>query len=675
MTQYPNKNNSLKRRCSIYFLLLIIIVSAFFAIPNFNSYAEKNNDFDFDLNFSNSQDATNAITTLEFNICSNTDDFNGIAEVLFYEDYATSVAYSIDLSLPKGTSKQFEINIPTDTLYTYSNTDFKLISSDNHVSFSKNITNIISISPECTIGILSNKFDEYSVLDLGGNTLDLSNNYNYCPTIKLKEISPDNIDESSLNNLNILLVNNYDTSKLDADSLKSITSWVNTNKGILIIGGGSNITQSYPDALFDSLNITYTHGLPMPDYYSPNFIIGGIECPDVSIFSPEYYISEPLYKFHDNIFSLDYNTNVYISDFNIGEYTSDTSLSTSLKYLFLKDFYISLINYSGIGNYSNQSYINNNNSGISRYVQQFLSSDNYISFSKFNIILVVYLLTISPLIYFLLKKLKKQELIWIYAPVMAVLFLIIIFIISLSTKSVIPKVYSVNLVNTNSFIKPCTYISGFNSSPKKWSMKLSEECTNIYYLDFDNDSYSANNNVNTQYDLMINNDKKEICVNPNGTYQTASVYCSIPYSLSGDFECNDNKTITNNTGLNYEYITTIDGNKNVKIYKGKDLSSSFQLNDKNYVLSTQNSPSLNYYNDLPSYLLNQYYEEDYSNLKNSIDVMHISAICAAIEKAELEYNTLDDKVVVIGTLDNYMPVDNSSNKEKNIGCIYSIIDK
>ena len=90
-----------------------------------------------------------------------------------------------------------------------------------------------------------------------------------------------------------------------------------------------------------------------------------------------------------------------------------------------------------------------------------------------SLLIVLYVALVGPIIYLILKAMKKRELMWIVIPGITLAFLLIMFLIGLSTGS---KKDSVKSIEVHNAVKKETsaYIFGYSASPKKWSIKTKE---------------------------------------------------------------------------------------------------------------------------------------------------------------------------------------------------------
>lgn len=174
-------------------------------------------------------------TPVQITITNQGEDFTGEVTLTVVRDYAKNYGYSNDISIPSGTTKRVFMTIPANS--SYSNCMVRILDADGDIVYERTIMNNVSIEDRNVIGVLS---DDYAALNyLDGLTVALSEydtSYAFSLGQMTEETMPDIV--SALSTCSMIVIDNYDTSKLSDAQYQALRQWVEKG-GILLLGTGA----------------------------------------------------------------------------------------------------------------------------------------------------------------------------------------------------------------------------------------------------------------------------------------------------------------------------------------------------------------------------------------------------------------------------------------------------
>jgi hypothetical protein len=348
-------------------------------------------------------------------------DINGLVEVRVptmdtkYESYAKS------LSVQKGSEKNVTISVPVNG----GATKYKVVVYDGEKEiYSEDYT----VNPKYNemskfIGVLSDDFESLTYL----NTLPQATGYTTVnELIKLDEKSfPEN--EEILASLDIIVINNFDSSKLNKSQYENLKIWVNKG-GTLIIGTGINGTKTL--GLFKDNFIPGTKGevkkIKTSQIYSvatngDNKSAVEVEVLDMNIENSSNVFSEGNTKM---VQVLKAGKGVVgVTGFDLGlspfaGWNNNSAFGAKLYAMVSPDLAL-----------SNQKMNTKQNVyGMAANMLNDFSKLAAPQTRSFYIILIIYILVVAPISYIILKKLDKRELMWITVPALAVVFGLAVYV-------------------------------------------------------------------------------------------------------------------------------------------------------------------------------------------------------------------------------------------------------
>ncbi|HQI15739.1 MAG TPA: hypothetical protein PLL37_02155, partial [Bacillota bacterium] len=166
-----------------------------------------------------------------FEIENNFRDINGELQIEMPNQYDSITIYAINVNLPRNSVKKFLMNVPMNVFNTKINVN--LAEGDSIIRTKSFRIDPGSSADTYAIGILSDDFDSVKYI----NKVSMQSFGNISTkNVKLDEDSfPEDMDV--LKTFNVIVINNYDTSKLSAAQYETLKRWV-SDGGMLVIGTG-----------------------------------------------------------------------------------------------------------------------------------------------------------------------------------------------------------------------------------------------------------------------------------------------------------------------------------------------------------------------------------------------------------------------------------------------------
>lgn len=405
-------------------------------------------------------------TPVNFTIKSLTKDIKGEVEVQVQNTPGKYISYVKPLNLQKGAEKVITINVPINNNIV----KYKVNIYNGNENIYKNSISIRSASNNITyfIGILSDDFEALSYINKV-STFHSGLAY-LTKTIKLDEKNFPQ-DLSTLNSFNILVINDFDTSKLSKEQYENIKQWV-LGGGTLLVGTGSKYRKTLAvfkdnfvlgsqgnikEVLTDKIYNLATNG-------DSNKIVK-VDILNLDVKNSKTILAEKDDKLAQKLEKGKGTVCVLGFDLAQAPFTNWSNNSAFTEKLFAK------INPTIMSSNNNFDYKRNMGYNLRNSLTQF--SEMVVADTNiFYILIFIYIFLVAPVSYFILKKIDRRELMWLVVPSLAILF---------------------------------TLIVNFTGS----SSRLSEITTNIVsYVDFDE---HGNNSMDT-YVGIFNSNKQDLKV-------------------------------------------------------------------------------------------------------------------------------------------------------------------
>ena len=349
-------------------------------------------------------------------------DFNGEVEVRVTSDSNGGYdAYCKEVSASKG--ENISVTIPVKFLEG-NNTGTVCIIENGKVLYEEKLlisSGRISDGNAFT-GLLS---DDPTALGYLGNITYFDSNYSNTGKMNCVNLTEDMLDENGLNidGLDVIIINNYNMANLSDNQYNSLNNWVNSG-GTLLIGAGGNESKTINNINKSFLNIT-SNGTSEQNVKtgseSLNLILSQITLEDsvVTVNSNE----------NELVYSLDRGAGkILITAFDLG---LEPFISSNDAVIMLQDMLKGTFDKIYEGNYQGGYY------SASYEVSNLLGNipvDNTVSTLTLGIVLGVYAILVGIVIYLILKKMEKRDLIWGLIPITAIVFTVMIYFLGSKQK-------------------------------------------------------------------------------------------------------------------------------------------------------------------------------------------------------------------------------------------------
>ncbi|WP_113674903.1 hypothetical protein [Vallitalea guaymasensis] len=401
---------------------------------NIETWAEEYRDFEVDVNYGyDNIFKYNEYLPVSVHVKNNIDDFDGDVVLRYHVNNNSDGELTQRVTIEKNNSKVMKFLIPR---ISEELSIMKIIfRKDNKVIYEEKLTIPYTqgIYNTLMLGILTDDFDELSYINS-------SNDY---VKVELNEQNfPSNTFASKI--LDIIVINNFDLSKLSQDQLDILKKWVNDG-GHLVIGSGVNYSKTLT-LLQDFIGIDMIDGVKEIDSdILYDYVAEEAKTDDHSLLSIALINSD---KLKSTIISGD---NHIVYNINKGKGRID---------LFTFD----------LGMEPMKSFTHNNKFFEKYFKQEFedmkiLLSNSYYNYNRTNsflnvipglkfpslwsiiIIIGIYIILIGPVLYLVLKRRKKRHLMWIMVPVISIVFVGIMYISGMNTRLKEPVTQVVNILN------------------------------------------------------------------------------------------------------------------------------------------------------------------------------------------------------------------------------------
>lgn len=408
--------------------------------------------------------------------------------------------YSQTINLPKESKKNFIIAIP---FMDISNEIEVLIEQNNKQLSSKKvrIENGRLLQNQKLVGILSEDFSSLSYFNkikIEGNDTNKgvgNSNSIELDTVAVK-LTKDNIGENdkALDALDILVIDNFDTSVLSKNQYEAIKEWVESGK-MLVIGTGSNYSKTLSLFKDDFINAdivgTETKRLNSLNEYINNYSIEALngEVLNINIKNGEALLKEGNTPIVSKLSKKDGVIILSGIDLGIEPFIGWSS----------RDVFISKLISSNIPNILKEvgSEGRHNNYTLNNILNT-LPTDKLPNIRNISILFIVYIMIIGPLGYFILKKFNKRDYIWVTVPVMALVFSLFIYTIGSTTRISKPfsNLFSITIMEDKESIDTKVYTSII--SPSKNNLYVEEpEGVDLEFIN-DSNQYNRNTGLNEE---------------------------------------------------------------------------------------------------------------------------------------------------------------------------------
>ncbi len=667
-----------KKNCAFLLFCLMLCMAVVFGMTGISVQAkEEGSAFFIDAEMVNMNEDTYDI---QVTIENPGKDWEGTVRIVVDESYRMSTAYDVKLALPEGSEKQFVVKVSkagieqtNGTVYVY------MVDKKEKVVWDETFYHLLTNGQMAIhLGILSDDYSSLTYMDMNGNKMYFwGDDY----PIKLYELNQANLLDK-LDNMQYLVIDDFDTAVLTREELDALNTWC-YDGGMLIVGTGEYAEETLVSLSKDFVDIEY------------------------------YEVNEPgsvgqFYQYNDMVnWSVlhmanlmegapDHNYNVmWTSAVMCYSYGDGVIAVTpySLKELgwqgdeFYKDSYLDRVRFvsdllqetanmsmSRYNNpYSGKQYNVLNN--ISTVLRAMSVSNTKLDFNVLRWVIILYVIFVGPILYFILKSMKKRDYYWGTVAVTVVVTIMLVFLAGRGHEVKNTRVFSVITENIGNMGKSKAYLYAYDASLDEWSMKLKEGYEYAGKMGYRNNWYSDEEGA---YDSRViqEGDRFSVGIVPGENFEDA--YFVLGYAkdaqgtngnLSGKNIYEDlgklHGVITNETDKDFSYYAVI-VNDYVFLMEGWEAGETIDL--QNQQVLYHNSDGTGYFERYQYNYLRDRYRDGNST---SEEISALAAIGAGIYNACLEYD--DVGIVIMGVTEDEAGTVDDNVSEISYRCIYRVL--
>lgn len=371
--------------------------------------------------------------------------------------------YSQSINLPINTKKKVTLNVPIARTVTSLRLNIvegkkTLLSKDLSVGSSLNPTDFI-------IGTFSDDFNSVSYMNKVAVD-NASGKRNFASKLVKLDENTLSEDVGVLKSLNIIFINNFDTSKLSNAKYEAIKRWVE-NGGLLLIGTGPSYNKSlavFKDNFLNgdigNVNSVETNAInKFMDSSSGDSM--KLDLLNMTIKGSTFIIKDGNIPLVQRIEKGKGTIALCSFDFGLNPLTN-WSLNSSFGEKLLSKV---LPTY-----YSEPSYDMSVNGGGTYNISSILGNIPELPIPKVSSLIVIffiYIVIVAPLNYFILKKKDKRELMWITVPTLSIIFAVVVYFAGATTRISKPVVNIISTIEVDSKGNQIIKSYGAVITPKK----------------------------------------------------------------------------------------------------------------------------------------------------------------------------------------------------------------
>ncbi|NLM34953.1 MAG: hypothetical protein GX206_05885 [Clostridiales bacterium] len=423
---------------------------------------------------------------------------DGEVEIQVPSSLGKYMSYVKKLSLEEGAEKKIVIDVPVNQYrgkYKVVITSGKNKVYEGEVKFRNTNNNITQF-----IGILSDDYDSLTYI----NKMPSSNGMTtLTKNIKLTE---ENFPEDifTLKAFNLLIINNYDTTKLNKKQYEVLKQWV-ADGGTLLIGTGANHKKTLGAFKDNFIEGNVGESKQISTSLISEMGTNGDSKTEVNIEITQLTIKgstaviqdkgEVLVQKIENgkgcivIAAFDFGQSPFVGWNNNTNFAETLIMTTNPNIVYMDN----------IDSKRQQGQ-------FSDFHQLRSIFDSFVEIARANkptfyLILFIYVLVVAPLNYFILKKLDKRELMWVSVPLISVVFSVIIYITGFGSRlsETTSNTFSIYSMDSKGVSSSFTYAGIY--TPNKSRLKIETEDGDKIYPIVDEYYYIDSSSSITNEDL------------------------------------------------------------------------------------------------------------------------------------------------------------------------------
>jgi hypothetical protein len=402
---------------NLRFILTVLSIIFIFTSFNFHIVSAVDNKYNINLKVSYGVDEkykVNSKAPINVVVTNNGVSFQGKIQIeTLIPDVNKYDLNTESINIAENTTKSLWYNLNIEKRFK-----IRLITDNNEVIHEEtiNVNKGRLKYEDILVGVLTDDFNGLSYI----SNVNLKDNYNkenkkMIPVSLSEELIENN--PKSLDIIDMIIINNYDTAKLTEDSVNKLNQWID-NGGTLVVGTGENYKKVLGGINGKIINGTFSEAT------SRDISIGEISAKALAV---NMNIEKSIDLFSDKDKSLiskviKQNGQVIIFPWDLAtEEISKFNENSSMWGLVTADISNTIRkNKEGLG-------------GIGLLLGR-LKDIRLPSFQLMMILFIVYILIIGVLIYIVLKRLNKRDYVWVLIPIISIGFTVLIYFIGSNSR-------------------------------------------------------------------------------------------------------------------------------------------------------------------------------------------------------------------------------------------------
>jgi len=600
-------------------------------------------------------------------------DWEGIVRLLIDTSYGLtgSCVYDTALSLPQGSTKQFEVKLPRDSVdRTDGFVTVRLLDEKGNMSAERKYAKLLQDSATAIpMGILSDSYASLTYLDMGGDELNFGDRSR---PVKLVQITQENL-MTSLDSVFFLAIDNYDTGTLTDEETECIERWVD-NGGVLLVGTGENAEKTLGGLDFLDIQYEVTNDIAGNTFGWERFL-------DVS------QLTFVILKDVGNHFGGDEFG--FESSWGAGAVSVLPCALTELGGLgtdaynedndATQEYVVGMILYDAGCNselsYRLEDQMQDTSYNLQRIFSSLGKGSSHLKLGGLKAIVILYVIFVGPVLYLILRALKKRDFYWIAVPVSTLVGISLIYWAGRGFEIVDTNVYSVTIENLAKGGNAVTYLRCYDAGHKEWSLQMTEGYTYAGPLMV---RYNYEDTENSYYHrIQKAGDRLSVGIKPTVGFEDAYFVAGTKKeAASGVISWDGDKTITNDTQWDFPYLAVV-MEDSLRIYKDLPAGQRLHLEEDQFefIDSVDSSASHTSYNSVYSpyeaYYYGYFRDSLYEEEKEDIDLK--AALGMGISAAFAQPNP--DRAVIVGVVENWDKAIDDDCSEVSYGCLYTILEE
>ena len=606
-------------------------------------------------------------------------DFTGKIRLVFSgTDNSSGCVFDQCLTLPQNGKKQYTLTIPySDVSQTRGNGIVAFMDEKGKVVASEAFSSIFGKEKRgIAVGVLSDHYDALGWMSMSGQTYYLHGKEQ---NIYLTQVDPDTL-QTQLEELYFLVIDSYKVSSLGKENIKAIEKWVK-NGGWLLVGTGERVKDTLDGFASSFIPVSYGNvskpgeeNDAQKDMQLRNVYMGfeGMDFTQMSVAKlqssdPNVYMSDvyPGWVFASG------DGAVGVCAISFGEKQLQKA-SSDLCYGIYDQVAGYSVSYSRYVNDEEWGWNGKNAFGVVDH------ANTALDFSWLKVLIVIYVIAVGPVLYLLLRRMKKRDWYWLGVPVLGIVFIGIVFIGGKNLKLHETRAYSVTAqpADGKDTAGITTYYNAYHSGVKPWKVRLKDNYT--YGGTGLSESYSMASSSSRayadRYHYMAEYDNDlSLGAKPQSNFENVYLFAAGTAKGCGSIDTQDlaltqqkqKGSITNNTSYDFPYLVCMSDDM-VMVFSDVKAGETIAIDQKTKKLLF--SQQISYFDDVYSVL-----SEDNMN-GNTYSYKH-KDMAAALYLGLCQIrrqNDVSGAIVVEGVTADYPKTIQSKCSEVSFGCLYTI---